>query len=52
MTAQPWEPRLARLEGAYEQLDRRFGDLVARVNAGFTHVDKGFEALLTHFLGR
>ena len=31
MTAQPWELRLARLEGAYEQIDKRLGAVDQRL---------------------
>jgi tetrahydromethanopterin S-methyltransferase subunit G len=31
MTAQPWEPRVARLEGAYEQVDRRLESIDRRL---------------------
>ena len=42
MSAQPWEPRLARLEGAYEQIDRRLGDLASHVDAGFAQMESRF----------
>lgn len=38
MTAEPANPleaRIARLEGSYEQIDRRLGALEARVDSGF-----------------
>lgn len=31
MTAQPWEPRIARLEGAYEQVDKRLDNIDRRL---------------------
>ncbi len=31
MTAQPWEPRVARLEGAYEQVDKRLDSIDRRL---------------------
>jgi tetrahydromethanopterin S-methyltransferase subunit G len=31
MTAQPWEPRMARLEGAYEQVDKRLDSIDQRL---------------------
>lgn len=39
MTAQPWEPRVARLEGAYEQVDRRLGAIDARLETLDTKID-------------
>jgi tetrahydromethanopterin S-methyltransferase subunit G len=33
MTAQPWEPRVARLEGAYEQVDRRLESIDRRLES-------------------
>lgn len=40
MTAQPWEQRIARLEGAYEQVDRRLGAIDARLET----LDRKFDA--------
>lgn len=40
MTAQPWEQRVARLEGAYEQVDRRLGAIDARLET----LDRKFDA--------
>ena len=34
-SANPLEARIARLEGSYEQIDRRLGTLEARVDSGF-----------------
>lgn len=42
MSAQPWEPRLARLEGSYEQIDRRLSDLASHMDARFAQVDARF----------
>jgi hypothetical protein len=51
MSAQPLDVRLSALEasvehlnGAYEQIDKRLGDLRSDVNAGFARVDLRFEA--------
>jgi tetrahydromethanopterin S-methyltransferase subunit G len=33
MTAQPWDPRLARLEGIYEQVDKRLDSLDRRLDS-------------------
>jgi uncharacterized protein YdcH (DUF465 family) len=49
MTAYPWEPRLARLEGAYEQIDKRFGDLIANMDARFAQVDARFAQVDARF---
>ena len=53
MTAQPWEPRVSRLEGAFEQLDKRLGsiegalrDLRREMNQRFDRVDSRFNQLL------
>lgn len=40
MTAQPFEIRIARLEGALEQLPERMNDLRSEVNARFGQVDR------------
>lgn len=45
MTVQPWEPRVARLEGAYEQVDRRLGAIEARLETLDRKLDAGFEAI-------
>lgn len=39
MTAQPWEPRLARLEGAYEQVDKRLDSVDRRLEGLDKKVD-------------
>jgi hypothetical protein len=51
MSAHPIDIRLSALEasvehlnGAYEQIDRRLGDLRSDMNAGFARVDQRFEA--------
>ncbi len=42
MTAQPLGPRVSRLEGAFEQLDQRLGDLRSNIDARFAQVDVRF----------
>jgi hypothetical protein len=42
MSAQPWEHRLARLEGSFEQIDRRLGDLTSHMDARFTQMVGSF----------
>jgi hypothetical protein len=49
MSAQPLEIRMARLEDAYEQLDRRLGDLAATTAAGFAQVDARFAQVDSRF---
>jgi len=39
MTAQPWEPRVARLEGAYEQVDKRLDSIDRRLDSLERKVD-------------
>lgn len=49
MTAQPLEIRMAHLEGAYEQLDRRLGDLARTIDSHFAQVDSRFSQVDTNF---
>jgi len=49
MTAQPWEPGLARLEGAYEQIAERLGDLTTYINARFVQIDARFVQIDARF---
>lgn len=42
MSTQPWEPRVSRLEGAYEQVDRRLGSIETSVESLRQHVDAQF----------
>jgi len=51
MSAQPLDIRLSALEasvehlnGAYEQIDKRLGDLRSDMNAGFARFDQRFDA--------
>ena len=45
MSAQPWEQRVAHLEGAYEQVDRRLGTIDARLETADSKADTRFDAL-------
>jgi hypothetical protein len=45
MSAQPLEIRMAHLEGAYEQLDKRLGDLAAAIDSRFAQVDVRFDGV-------
>lgn len=52
MSAQPLDIRLSALEasvehlnGAYEQIDKRLGDLRTDMTGGFARIDQRFEAL-------
>jgi hypothetical protein len=42
MSAQPLEIRIAHLEGTYEQIDKRLGDLTAMINGRLADVDGRF----------
>lgn len=48
MTAQPWEPRVARLEGAYEQVDRRLESIDRRLETLDRKIDGLREELGGH----
>ncbi len=54
VTAQPWEPRLSRIEGAFQQMDKRLDSLQGEVrelrtemSQRFGHVGSRFNQLLT-----
>ena len=56
MSAQPLDVRLSALEasvehlnGAYEQIDKRLGDLRSDMNAGFGRFDRRFETIDRRF---
>ncbi len=51
MSAQPLEIHMARLEGAYEQLSKRLGDLSTAVDARFAQVDARFAQVDARFDG-
>jgi multidrug resistance efflux pump len=42
MSGQPLEVRMAHLEGGYQQLDKRLGDLAASIDSRFAQVDARF----------
>ena len=41
----PLELRMARLEGSYEQIDRRLAHLETRIDGGFDNVDRKIDGL-------
>lgn len=43
--ANPLEVRMARLEGSYEQIDKRLTHLETRIDTGFDSVDRKIDAL-------
>ncbi|MBV8149530.1 MAG: hypothetical protein JO092_10595 [Candidatus Eremiobacteraeota bacterium] len=45
MSAQPLDIRMAHLEGVYEQLDKRLGDLSATVDSRFGQVETRLDTL-------
>ena len=45
MTAYPWEPRMSRLEGAFEQVVERLGDMNARLETLEMKTDGKYHAL-------
>ena len=47
MMAQPLEPRISRLEGAFEQIVERLGDTNARLETLDQKMELNFHALLT-----
>jgi hypothetical protein len=47
MSAQPLEIRIAHLEGVYEQLDKRLGDLTATMDGRFAQMDSRFGQIET-----
>jgi hypothetical protein len=49
MSAQPLDIRMAHLEGVYEQLDRRLGDLIATMDGRFAQVDSRFAQIDSRF---
>jgi hypothetical protein len=49
MSTHPLEVRISHLEGAYEQLDKRLGDLAAATIAGFSQVDSRFAQVDSRF---
>jgi hypothetical protein len=49
MSAQPWEPRLAHLEGAFEQFEKRLDDFRGYVTQRFDSVDTRFDRVDDRF---
>ena len=49
MSGQPLEVRMAHLEGGYEQLDKRLGDLASSIDARFAQVDSRFAQVDSRF---
>ena len=45
MSAQPVDTRMARLEGAYEQISKRLDGIEQRLDSGFTRFDTAFARL-------
>ena len=43
--ANPIEVRMARLEGSYEQIDKRLTHLETRIDTGFDSVDRKIDGL-------
>jgi len=52
VSAQPFEARLAHLEGAFVQMDRRIETLERAVIEGFKRVDARFDQLESRFESR
>ena len=51
MAADAWELRTARLEGAYEQIDRRLGAVEGRLSTLEYKMDTGFAELRVELRG-
>jgi hypothetical protein len=49
MSGQPLEVQMAHLEGGYEQLDKRLGDLASSIDARFAQVDSRFAQMDSRF---
>jgi len=45
MAAEPMEARMARLEGGYQQIDKRLSEMQADIRDLRVHVDDGFSGL-------
>ena len=52
LSAQPWDIKLTRLEGSYEQIDKRLGDLNARMATLEERFDGRIDGLERRFDGR
>ncbi len=51
MSSQPQRDRVARLEGAYEQFDKRLGDLISTMESRFAQIDGRFAQVESHLDG-
>ena len=49
MSGQPLEVQMAHLEGGYEQLDKRLGDLATSIDSRFAQVDSRFAQIDARF---
>jgi hypothetical protein len=49
MSGQPLEVQMAHLEGGYEQLDKRLGDLASSIDSRFAQVDSRFAQMDSRF---
>lgn len=49
MSAQPWEPRIAHLEGAFEQFEKRLDDFRAYVTQRFDQIDARLDRMDDRF---
>jgi hypothetical protein len=49
MSAQPLDVRMAHLEGVYEQLDKRLGDLTTTMDGRFAQMDSRFAQMDSRF---
>lgn len=52
MTAQPWEPRVSRLEGAFEQIADRLNSMDGRIERLEAKIDTKIDALRGAVEGR
>jgi flagellar capping protein FliD len=48
MSTQPWEPRVSRLEGAFEQIGGRLADLQITLDSRLGAMDKRIDAMDRH----
>ncbi len=49
MSGQPLDVQMAHLEGDYEQLDKRLGDLATSIDSRFAQVDSRFAQIDARF---
>ena len=49
MSGQPLEVQMAHLEGGYEQLDKRLGDLASSIDSRFAQIDARFAQVDSRF---